>query len=167
MEPAQSPLHHPPVHPEAATMGFTSLSQHRHDVQPTQCLPQWTRVVGSVTEKLLGPLSWSTPLAFQWRYRLYKRHGLGHIMYVGSGQTHSQRHALGVGHYMVFTAGLSPICGIGSREVPPKLPLRKRCPPLLGSNPAGWQPASVPDSANVSAPRPRLPATAASPSPPI
>ena len=72
MEPAQSPLHHPPVHPEAATMGFTSLSQHRHDVQPTQCLPQWTRVVGSVTEKLLGPLSWSTPLAFQWRYRLYR-----------------------------------------------------------------------------------------------
>ena len=37
MEPAQGPLHYPPVHPKAATMGFTALGQHRHDVQPPQC----------------------------------------------------------------------------------------------------------------------------------
>ena len=109
MEPAQGPLHHPPVRPKAAAMGFTALGQHRHDVQPPQCLAQWTRVVGSVTEELLGPLSWSTPLTFQWRYRLDKRHGLGHIMHVGSGQTHGKTgsiHRLLIGNSMVPMSGL-------------------------------------------------------------
>ena len=72
MEPTQDPLRYPPA--RCAADAVSGSADHSGRLGP---------------EKLLGPLSWSAPLTFHWRYRLYQRHGPGHIIHVGTGQTHA------------------------------------------------------------------------------
>ena len=127
--------------------GALPLGQHRQDVQAALCLAQRIRVVGSVARNLSWPLLRPAPFPFHRRDSFKQGHRLSHILHVGSRQSNGHGHTLGIGNYMVLAASLGPVRGIEPGEVPPKPPSPKRCLPLPGSNPAGWQPATAPGSA--------------------
>ena len=95
MEPAQGPLHYPPVYTKAATLGLTPLSQQRQDIQPAQRTAQRALMVGAIADGLLWALPLPPSFISHWGYRFGQWHGLGHIVRFGSGQTHSQMHQTG------------------------------------------------------------------------
>ena len=86
MQPTQRAFDDPSIYSQATAMGGTSLCQHWRDVEASQLLAKWLRVVSSVSLEFTWPPSWAASLPFYWRYRFHQGKCLGDIVRIGSGQ---------------------------------------------------------------------------------
>ena len=71
MQPTQRAFDNPSIYSQAAAMGSAPLCQHWRDVEASQLLAKWLRVISSVSVQFIGSLSWPPPFAFHRRYRLH------------------------------------------------------------------------------------------------
>ena len=86
MQPTQRAFDDPSICSQTTAMGGTSLCQHWRDVEASQVLAKWLRVVPPVSLQFTRSSSWPTWLPSHWRNCLHQGQCLCDIVDIGSGK---------------------------------------------------------------------------------
>ena len=120
MQPRERPLNNPPIYPKATSIISAPLCQKRPDELSPKLPPVGLTVIGSITQHASRTPKGPANLACYRRDGLDQRQQLSNVVTIRSGQFHSQRNAVSVGHQMVFRAFFAAIRGIRTCFCPPK-----------------------------------------------
>ena len=156
MQPTQRAFDDPSMYAQATAMGSAPLCQHWRDVEASQLLAKWLRVISPVSLQFMRPSSWPPPFALHRRYRLHQGKGLGDIVSIGSSHYSGKRDPLSISDHMVFAPCLGLIGGVRSCQAPPKQLSVRRCLLRHGSNLCDLLAATGPEVTDASGPTPLL-----------
>ncbi len=120
MQPRQRTLHNPSVPPKATSMVGPSFSQERFDDLSPKLSPVRLAVIRSIPQHRNRTSKRPAHLACNRRDGLDQGQQLGHVVPIGSRQSHSQGDAVRVRHQMMFRAFFPAIRGVGTGLGPPK-----------------------------------------------
>ena len=118
VQPSQSSLDYPAVHPQPAAVGGAPSGQRRRDVALSQRLAMLPRVIGPVGVQPLGPATGATAAAPHRRHGVHQRQQLGYVVAIGAGQEGRQRGAVGVSERVMLASRLAAVRGIGAGFFP-------------------------------------------------
>jgi hypothetical protein len=88
VQPAQSTLHHPAVHPKTATVRLATPSQHWQDAVPSHLLTQGVGIIAPVSLDLERAAPGSATFPSHGRNGLYQGQGLGYIVDISPSKFH-------------------------------------------------------------------------------
>jgi hypothetical protein len=122
-QPCQGSFHDPARETQATAMVCPTLGQHGGDPQRAPCLPMGRRIIPPVPLDPARPAAGAPTLAPHGRDGLPQGQQLGHIVPLCPGHQRRQWNPLGIREYMMFTAALPAIGGIGAGFFPHRRPL--------------------------------------------
>jgi hypothetical protein len=137
-QPCQGPFHDPAIDAQATAVGCPAFGQHGGDPQRSQLPPVRLRIIPPVPLDPARPTAGAPTLPPHGRDGLQQGQQLGHVVPMRPGHQRRQWNPLGIREYMMFTAALPAIGGIGAGFFPHRRPPEgSDYPRLRGTNRSG------------------------------